>query len=128
MARLIPISLGARFINATTDMQAAAPAEEITRLLRMLGASPAKVAGLVLFEALWLALLATMLGMLGGHGLVELIGHWLQAERSLPLSGRVWVSAEAWVPALALGVAALAALLPALGAYRLDVTTLLNSR
>ena len=160
-----------RFINTTTDMQAAAPAVEITRLLRMvgvgtevlrgfggvllltaglsvfialwnavrerradlamlrmLGASPAKVAGLVLCEALWLALLATVLGMLGGHGLVELIGHWLQAERSLPLSGRVWVSAEAWVPALALGVAALAALLPALGAYRLDVTTLLNSR
>ena len=81
MARLIPVSLGERFINTTTDMQAAAPAVEITRLLRMLGASPAKVAGLVLFEALWLALLATMLGILGGHGLVELIGHWLQAER-----------------------------------------------
>jgi putative ABC transport system permease protein len=160
-----------RFINTSTEMQAAAPAVEITRLLRMvgvgtdvlrgfglvllltaglsvfialwnavrerradlamlrmLGASPGKVAGLVLCEALWLALLATLLGMLAGHGLTALIGYWLQSERSLPLSGWFWLPAEAWVPALAVGVASLAALLPALGAYRLDVTTLLNSR
>ena len=160
-----------RFINTTTEMQAAAPAIEVSRLLRMvgvgtdvlrgfglvllltaglsvfialwnavrerradlamlrmLGASPAKVAGLVLCEALWLALLATILGMLGGHLLTGLIGHWLQSERSLPLSGWLWLPVEAWVPILALGVASLAALLPALGAYRLDVTSLLNAR
>jgi putative ABC transport system permease protein len=160
-----------RFVNTTTEMQAAAPAVEVSRLLRMvgvgtdvlrgfgavllltaglsvfialwnavrerradlamlrmLGASPAKVAGLVLCEALWLALLATTLGLLAGHGLTALVGHWLQSERSLALGGWVWVPAEAWVPAIAVAVASLAALLPAVGAYRLDVTTLLNSR
>ena len=160
-----------RFINTTTEMQAAAPAVEITRLLRMvgvgtqvlqgfgavllltaglsvfialwnavrerradlamlrmLGASAPKIAGLLLCEALLLALLATVLGMAFGHALTSLIGHWLQAERSLALTGWIWLPAEWWVPALGAAVALLAAMLPALGAYRLDVTTLLNVR
>ena len=160
-----------RFINTTTEMQAAAPAVEITRLLRMvgvgtdvlrgfgavllltaglsvfialwnavrerradlamlrmLGAPPAKVAGLVLAEALLLALMATALGLAGGHLLAEVVGHWLQAERSLPMTGWIWLPSEAWVPVLAATVAVLAAALPAWAAYRLDVTTLLNHR
>ena len=160
-----------RFINTTTDMQAAAPAIEITRLLRMvgvgtdvlrgfgavllltaglsvfialwnavrerradlamlrmLGASPQKVAGLVLCEALLLALLAVALGLLMGHSLTALVGYWLQAERSLVLTGWLWLAEEWWVLALGLAVATVAALLPALNAYRMDVTTLLNSR
>ncbi len=160
-----------RFINTTTDMQAAAPAIEITRLLRMvgvgtdvlrgfglvllltaglsvfialwsavrerradlamlrmLGASPQKIAGLVLCEALLLAIMATFLGLLGGHLLTGLIGYWLQAERSLALTGWIWLPAEWWVPALGGGVALLAALLPALGAYRVNVFELLSSR
>ena len=160
-----------RLVNTTTEMQAAAPAVEITRLLRMvgvgtevlrgfaavllltaglsvfialwnavrerradlamlrmLGAAPAKVAGLVLCEALLLAVIATALGLAAGHLLTELVGSWLQSERSLPLTGWIWLSAEWWVLALGAGVALLAALFPAVGAYRLDVTTLLNSR
>jgi putative ABC transport system permease protein len=160
-----------RFINATTEMQAAAPAIEITRLLRMvgvgtdvlrgfgavllltaglsvfialwnavrerradlamlrmLGASPQKIAGLVLCEALLLALMATALGLLGGHVLTGLIGHWLQAERSLALTGWIWLPGEWWVPAMGVGVAMLAALPPALGAYRVNVFELLHSR
>ena len=160
-----------RFVNTTTDMQAAAPAVEITRLLRMvgvgtdvlrgfgavllltaglsvfialwnavrerradlamlrmLGAPPARVAGLVLCEALLLAGLAIVLGLAAGHGLAQLAGAWLQSERSLPLTGWIWLASEWWVVALGLAVATLAAALPALGAYRLDVTTLLQSR
>jgi len=160
-----------RFINTTTEMQAAAPAVEITRLLRMvgvgtdvlrgfgavllltaglgvfialwnavrerradlamlrmLGASPFKVAGLVLCEALLLAAMATALGLLGGHLLAGLVGSWLQAERSLPLTGWIWLPSEWWVLLLGGAVATLAAALPALEAYRLDVTTLLNHR
>ena len=160
-----------RFINTQTEMQAAAPAIEVTRLLRMvgvgtdvlrgfgvvllltaglsvfialwnalrerradlamlrmLGASPAKVAGLVLCEALLLALAAIVLGLALGHGVTHLAGYWLQTERSLPLTGWIWLPTEWWVPALGLGVALFAALLPAWGAYRLDVSTLLNAR
>jgi len=97
-------------------------------MLRMLGASPLKVGALLLCEALWLAALACVLGLLAAHGLAALLGGLLMAEQSLAISGWQWVHAEVWVPVLALGVALLAAGLPALSAYRLDVTQLLNSR
>ena len=157
-----------RLINSDTALQAAAPAMEITRLLRllgvgadvlrafgavllvvaalsvfialwnavrerradlamlrMLGAPPRRVAGLLWCEALWLALLATGLGLLLGHALAELMGYLLQAQGLLPVTGRLWLATEWLVPALATGVALLAALLPALQAYRADVAELL---
>lgn len=160
-----------RWVNGNTSMQAAAPALEITRLLRlvgvgtdvlralasvlllsagvsvfmalwsavrercadlamlrMLGASPAKVAGLLLCEALWLALLASALGLALGHGLIALLGWMLGAESSMALNPWQWQSREVWVPALALGVAVLAAAVPVSSAYRLDVTRLLGRR
>lgn len=97
-------------------------------MLRMLGASPQKVGALLLCEALWLAALACVLGLLAAHGVVALLGAMLMAEQSLAITGWQWVHTEVWVPVLAAGVALLAAGFPALSAYRLDVTQLLNSR
>lgn len=97
-------------------------------MLRMLGAPPARVAALLLCEALWLALLACVLGLLAAHALTALMGEMLMARHSLAITGWQWVPGEAWVPMLAFGVAVVAALLPALSAYRVDVTQLLNSR
>ena len=160
-----------RFINTTTEMQAAAPALEITRLLsmigvgtnvmkalasvllltaalsvfialwsavrerradlvllRMLGAPPHRVAGLLLCEALWLALLASLLGLAAGQALVALMGWALQLEQSVLIGGLIWPAELAVVPVLALGVAVLSALLPAWEAYRVSVFELLQSR
>jgi putative ABC transport system permease protein len=160
-----------RFVNGSTGMQAAAPAVEVSRLLRMvgvgsdvlrgfgavllltatlsvfialwnavrerradlallrmLGARPAKVAALLLCEAWWLALLASVLGLAAGHGLAAVVGRMLEAQRSLALSGTAWVPAEGWVPVAALAVATVAALVPAVAAYRVDVGDLLAAR
>ena len=160
-----------RYVNEATGLQAAAPALEITRLLRMvgvgtdvlrgfaavlllsaglsvfialwgalrerradlallrlLGAPPRRLAGLLLCEALWLAGLATVLGLAAGHGLTALLGWMLENDRSLPLSGAVWLAQELWVPALALTVATLAAVLPVWAAYRSEAAPLLNER
>ena len=160
-----------RYINTSTEMQAAAPALEITRLLhllgigtdvlrafagvllltaglsvfialwsavrerrgdlallRMLGAPPTKVATLLLTEALWLGALAAVLGVAGGQALAALLAWLLQLDNSLLIGGLAW-PVELWlVPGLALGVSLLAALLPALGAYRVSVLELLQSR
>jgi len=97
-------------------------------LLRLLGASPLKVGALLLCEALWLAALACVLGLLLAHGLAALLGAVLMAEQSLVIERWQWVQAKWWVPVLALGLALLAAGLPALSAYRLDVNQLLNTR
>lgn len=160
-----------RFVNTSTEMQAAAPALEISRLLnmlglgtdvlrafagvllltaglsvfialwtavrerradlallRMLGAPPARVAALLLTEALWLGALAALLGVAGGQAFAALLGWMLQLDNSLLIGGLVWPT-ELWaVPAMALGVSLLAAILPSLGAYRVSVFELLQSR
>ena len=160
-----------RYVNTSTEMQAAAPALEISRLLnmlglgtdvlrafagvllltaglsvfialwsavrerradlallRMLGASPAKVAALLLCEALWLGLLAAVLGLALGQAFTAALGWFLQLDNSLLIGGMVWPPELAVVPALALGVSLGAALLPAVGAYRVSVLELLQSR
>jgi putative ABC transport system permease protein len=160
-----------RYVNTSTEMQAAAPAVEISRLLnmlglgtdvlrafagvllltaglsvfialwsavrerrsdlallRMLGASPAKVAALLLSEALWLGLVASVLGLLLGQGFTAALAWLLQLDNSLLIGGMVWPVALWVVPALAFGVSLLSALLPAIGAYRVSVLELLQSR
>ena len=160
-----------RFVNTTTEMQAAAPALEITRLLgmigvgtdvlkalagvllltaglsvfialwsavrerradlallRMLGAPPRKIAGLLLFEALWLALLACALGVLVGQGVLSAAAWALQAEKSVLISSFVWPAELMLLPVLAVAVALAASALPAWEAYRVSVFELLQSR
>ena len=160
-----------RFINTTTDMQSAAPAVEISRLLgligigadvlrafagvllltagvsvfialwsavrerradlallRMLGAAPRQLAALLWCEALWLALLATLLGLALGQGVAALLAVALDVDKSISLAALNWPVALLAVPALALGVAVASALLPTWEAYRVSVLELLQSR
>lgn len=159
-----------RYVNAATSMQAAAPAYELTRLmrmlgagadvlralgvalvvvsalsvfmalwqavrerrtdlamLRMLGAGPAKLAGLLLAEALWLALLACVLGLAMAQGVMLGLPWLMPAESAGLLATAEWPAELLAVPALAGAVAVLSAALPAWGAYRVDVAELLNS-
>ncbi|MDH4450568.1 MAG: ABC transporter permease [Rhodoferax sp.] len=159
-----------RMVNTTTEMQAAAPALEITRLLnmlglgtdvlrafagvllltaglsvfialwsavrerrsdlallRMLGASPAKVAMLLLCEALWMGLLAALLGVLLGQGFAQALAFFLSLDNSLLIGGMVWPAALWVVPVLALLVSLVSAVLPAVAAYRVSVLRLLQS-
>jgi putative ABC transport system permease protein len=97
-------------------------------MLRMLGASPLKVGALLLCESLWLAALACVLGLLAAHGLMALVGAMAMAEQSLAIEGWRWATYETGVPLMAFGVAVMAALVPAVSAYRVDVTHLLNAR
>jgi putative ABC transport system permease protein len=97
-------------------------------LLRMLGAPPAKLAALLMCEALWLGLLASALGLLLGQGFAAALAWLLQLDNSLLIGGMVWPPALWVVPFLAMVVSVGAALLPALGAYRVSVLSLLQSR
>ena len=97
-------------------------------VLRMLGAAPAKVAALLLLEAVWLGLLAALLGVALGQSFTAVLALFLQLDNSLLIGGMVW-PAELWmVGAVALGVSLLSALLPTWAAYRVNVLDLLQSR
>jgi putative ABC transport system permease protein len=159
-----------RWVNAQAGLQAAAPALESARLLRMvgvgtdvlrgfawllmivaglsvfialyhavreregdlammrmLGAAPRRVAALVAWESMWLALAGLLLGLALGHGLAQALGWALARDRSLAVTGLWWSAAEPWVIAGTLALALQAAALPAWRALRVDVTRLLQS-
>ena len=94
----------------------------------MLGASQRKVAALLLLEALWLGLLAAVLGVLAGQAMTAGLAWLVQLDNALLIGGMAWPP-ELWgVPVVALGVSLVAAILPALGAYRVSVLELLQGR
>jgi putative ABC transport system permease protein len=95
-------------------------------VMRTLGASPARLFGLLLAEGLVLALLGAALGLVLGHGLASALGAWLAAQQQYPVSGLVFRTDELWVVAVALGVGLAAALVPAWRAYRTDVAGTLS--
>jgi putative ABC transport system permease protein len=94
-------------------------------VMRTLGASPAKLMSLMLFEGLLLALIGAVLGIVLGHAMAGLLGHALAQARQVTITGMTWVNEEWWLFALALGVGMIAALLPAWRAYRTDVAATL---
>ena len=94
-------------------------------VMRMLGASRARLMGLLLTEALVLSAAGAALGLGLGHALTELLGAALRAQQQVPVTGWAWSSAELWLIGLALAVGVLAALLPAWRASRAQVAPVL---
>ena len=90
-------------------------------VMRTLGARPATLMLLLLFEGLLLALIGGVLGLALGHALTEILGHALRAAQQVSVTGWIWVKEEWWVLALAAGVGVIAALIPAWRAYRTDI-------
>jgi putative ABC transport system permease protein len=95
-------------------------------MLRLLGAPPRRVATVLVLEALWLALLGVLAGLVLGHGMTALLGWALQAERSLSLTGWWWSVQHLWLAGVALGLVGLAVIWPVWRVVRLDVARLLQ--
>ena len=66
--------------------------------------------------------------LLAAQGLSALVGWWWMADQGLAISGWHWLTALAGMPVAALGVALVAAAVPAVSAYRTDVLSLLQTR
>jgi putative ABC transport system permease protein len=90
--------------------------------MRTLGASPARLFGLLIMEGVVLAVLGTLIGLVLGHAFASALGAWLESQQQYPVTGLEWRPEELWLAAVALGVGFIAALLPAWRAYRTDVS------
>ncbi len=90
-------------------------------IMRLLGASRARVAALLLVEAWLLAAVALAAGLALGLLAVQLVGAWLAQARSFALTPLVWTPELALVIAAAVAAATLAALVPAWRASKMDV-------
>ncbi len=90
-------------------------------VMRTLGASPARLFGLLMAEGIVLALLGAAIGLALGHALTSALGAWLETQQYYPVTGLEWRTEELWLLGVALAVGVFAALLPAWRAYRTDV-------
>lgn len=97
-------------------------------IMRTLGASRTKLLQHILLEGLLLVLAGTVIGIVLGHAVAEVLGATLKQTQQFELTGWAWVSAELWLFGLAFGVGLVAAMLPAIQAYRTDIARTLASR
>ncbi len=90
-------------------------------LLRTLGMPRARLLLHVLLEGVLLAGMGLAVGLLVGHLGAGVLGQLIESEQGFRLTGWAWHPGEGYVALLALGVGVVAALLPALQAYRTDL-------
>jgi putative ABC transport system permease protein len=90
-------------------------------MLRMLGANRGTVFGLILSEALLLSAAGTLCGLAAGHELVSVGSQYVARETGMLFSAQYISTADIWVLPIMLLLGAIAGLLPALQAYRLNV-------
>jgi putative ABC transport system permease protein len=93
-------------------------------IMRALGASPAQLMILLLFEGLLLAAIGAILGLALGHLLTSLLGFALRFQQ-VGITGWIWSPNELWIVAGALIVGVLAAVLPAWRAHETDIARVL---
>ncbi len=95
-------------------------------LMRSLGASRQQLLIHTLLQGILLALTGAVVGLLLGHVAAELLGQAFAHTRQLAITGWIWLPQELWLLALAVGVGLIAAVIPAIQAYRTDIATTLN--
>ena len=97
-------------------------------VMRTLGASRGRILRFVLIQGAVLGVAGAVLGTALGHAAGWLLAEWLARARSLFLGDLGWVPEEGLVVAGAVLIALVAATVPAIRAYRLDVATVLLER
>lgn len=156
-----------RMVNQSTNLQAASPAMESTRLfsligvgvdtlqwfavlimliaaisvfvnlynslkernydlaiMRTLGASRGQLFQIIIFEGVLLTLAGTITGIILGHLVLQFIGAYQESSQA-KLSGLIFLSNELYLFAAGLAIGIFAAIIPAIQAYRANISTIL---
>lgn len=162
------VAMFPQMVNQTTNMQAASPAQESTRLfsligvgvdtlqwfavlimliaaisvfvnlynslkernydlaiMRTLGASRTKLFIIVISEGIMLTLAGTVIGITLGHLALEFIGRNQESSQA-QLSGFVLLSDEIYLFVAGLAIGIFAAIIPAIQAYRSNISKILS--
>ena len=90
-------------------------------LMRSFGASPAKLFGLVITESLILAVFGALCGILLGHLFVEIAANWLAEAKHIHVTGALFMPEESWLLAASVVIGLIAAILPAIRVYCIDI-------
>lgn len=95
-------------------------------IMRTLGASRTKLFAHIILEGVIIALLGSILGILLGHAAVEGIGIWMTQAQQFTISGYVIAPGELYLIILAVAVGIVAAFIPAIQAYRTEISQTLS--
>ena len=94
-------------------------------IMRSMGASKVKLFVHVIFEGIIITTIGGLFGFLLGHGLVEILIGLYEKSDAIGISGMVLVKGEFYVLLISVGVGVLASLLPAISAYKTDISKVL---
>jgi putative ABC transport system permease protein len=95
-------------------------------MLRALGSSPARLVSLLLLEALLTGLAGGLLGILLGHIGVAALLKWLSKAERLGLNAWQLNPQELWLLLAVVGVSIMAAVVPAIKAYKISIHNVLS--
>ncbi|MGN7885711.1 ABC transporter permease [Dyadobacter endophyticus] len=90
-------------------------------VMRVMGASRGAIFTMILLEGTVLTTLGSIAGMLLGHSALHAMGYW-QGSPQARLDGLVFLPKEGWLLIAGLCIGLVAALLPAIRAYRTDIS------
>lgn len=90
-------------------------------VMRVMGASREAIFTMILLEGALLTTFGSLAGMLLGHGALHIIGYW-QGSPQARMDGLVFLPEEGWLLGAGLLIGLVAALLPAIQAYRTDIS------
>lgn len=93
-------------------------------VMRTMGASRIKLFTIVILEGLLVSLIGTLVGIALGHISLEVISRF-QDSTQAKLNGMVFVMDEVKLLAMGLGIGLVAAVIPAIQAYRSSISTIL---
>lgn len=95
-------------------------------LMRSLGATRGKIFSFVLVEGLFLGVIGTILGIALGHLLAFAAQSWVEETRHMTLQAPGFQSYEFYIALGAIAVSAVAAVIPAILAYQVNVSRILS--
>ena len=94
-------------------------------IMRSLGASRTKLFFHVILEGVIITILGGVLGFILGHGLTEFLAGLYEKSDDIGLTGMVFVNQEWIVVFISLGIGVFASLIPAVNAYKTDISEVL---
>lgn len=93
-------------------------------IMRTLGASRTKLFIIVILEGLLLTIAGTIIGILLGHAVLEIISNYQESSQA-KLSGKIFITSELYILLAGLAIGIFASIIPALQAYRSNISKIL---
>jgi putative ABC transport system permease protein len=91
-------------------------------LLRVMGSGRERLFLLIILEGLLLSFMGFVIGIALSHGAMQILGKYMSDAYRYTFSGKIWLTEEWFLLVGALAIGFLAAIIPAISAYKTDIS------